>query len=53
MARHSLQPGEAVRLGREQFSVAGEEQRFKNDGSVSPGERQRLWRDENRASRRI
>jgi hypothetical protein len=49
----SLTAGEAARLEREQFGIAGEEQRFKSDGSLSPGERRRLWRDENRASRRI
>ncbi len=48
----SLTAGEAARLEREQLGIAGEEQRFKSDGSLSPGERRRLWRDENRASRR-
>ena len=49
----SLTAGEAARLESERFSIAAEEQRFKSEGSLSPGERRRLWRDENRASRRI
>jgi len=49
----SLTAGEVARLEREQAGIAREEQRFRADGNLSPRERGRLWRDENRASRRI
>jgi len=49
----SLTVGEAARLEREQVAIAREEQRFLSDGSLSPREKRKLMRDENRASRRI
>jgi len=49
----SLTAGEAARLEREQSAIAREEQRFKGDGTLSPAERRKLGRDEDRASRDI
>ena len=49
----SLTAGEAARLEREQAAIAGEEQRFLSDGSLSPREKRKLLRDETRASRKI
>ena len=49
----SLTAGEAARLEREQARLSREEQRFLSDGNLSPREKRKRMRDENRASRRI
>lgn len=49
----SLTPSEAARLEREQAKLRHDEHRAKADGVVTAGERHRLIREENRASRDI
>ena len=44
---------ETFRLGREQFSIAREERRYKRDGEVTARERAELQRELNQASRHI
>jgi len=48
-----LTPGEAARLEAREAKIQRDKRKAKSDGTVTPAERRKLQREQNRASRKI